>query len=172
MSEVVAQVRSGFQRIANNAPSLGIFYSSIHLAGWSAGAHLASMIVVDHGAEVSLKAPASLLLISGVYDLRPLLLTSANTDLALGLAEAKGNSPLDAQAPPRVSATAILWGARETDEFKRQSAMLHDAWRGTLDELLSIEIPNVHHYGAMDAFGQDGSIVFQTALRLLDVPHA
>src|SRR3954453_22204425 len=29
-------------------------------------------------------------------------------------------------------------------------------WRGTIDELVSIEIPDVHHYGAMHALGQDG----------------
>jgi arylformamidase len=172
MSEVVAQVRSGFQWIANNAGSIGISYSSVHLAGWSAGAHLASMIVVEDSCDVSLKTPASLLVISGVYDLRPLLLTSANVDLALDAAEATGNSPLFAKALPRARATVILWGARETDEFKRQSALLHDAWRGTIDELVSIEIPDVHHYGAMHALGQDGSMVFRTALRLLNVLHA
>jgi arylformamidase len=167
MTRVVAQVRAGFQWIANNAPSLGISYSSIHLAGWSAGAHLASMIVVEGRSDLTVQAPASFLGISGVYDLGPLLLTSANLDLGLNVAEAAANSPVNAKATPRIGAAAILWGALETDEFKRQSRLLQNTWRGSSRELLSMEISDVHHYGTMHALGQNGSMVFQVALELL-----
>jgi arylformamidase len=172
MTKVVAEVRAGFRWIANNAPSVGISYSTVHLAGWSAGAHLGSMIAVEGSCDLSVQAPVSFLAISGVYDLRPLLLTSANADLALDVAEATANSPVHAKTPPRTGSTAILWGARETDEFKRQSLLLHNAWRGSIGELISMEIPDEHHYGVMHALGQDGSTVFQIALKLLKLPNA
>jgi arylformamidase len=168
MTRVVEQVRAGFRWIANNARSLGISYSSVHLAGWSAGAHLACMVVLKGGSDLSVQGPLSFLGISGVYDLGPLLLTSANVDLGLNVTEATANSPVHAKTAPQGRAAAILWGALETEEFKRQSLLLHEAWRGSSGKVLSMEVPDVHHYGVMHALGQDGSMVFRAALGLLN----
>src|SRR5262245_10646439 len=43
MSKVVGQVRGACSWISGNASRWGIPFNRLHLAGWSAGAHLASM---------------------------------------------------------------------------------------------------------------------------------
>ena len=61
-------------------------------------------------------------LVSGVYDLRPLVHTSVNTILGLTAAEAESLSP--ALMPVRASTGApsvvVTWGDNETDAFKAQ----------------------------------------------------
>lgn len=60
------------------------------------------------------------LLVSGIYDVRPLVGTYINQALQLDALEANRMSP--ARLPMQACVpVAVLWGERETDEFKRQS---------------------------------------------------
>ena len=64
--------------------------------------------------------PAGLVLLSGIYDLRPLVGTYINDALRMDQLEAMTLSPALrdlAGFPP----TLVAWGEHETDEFKRQS---------------------------------------------------
>lgn len=92
------------------------------LSGSSAGAHLAaSMMAVDwraHGFDATPFSAAVLL--SGVYDLRPLVPTYINAPLGLDAASALHLSPLFAELPAAVPCS-LCWGERETAEFGEQS---------------------------------------------------
>ena len=84
------------------------------VAGSSAGAHLAAMVATERlrGA----------VLVSGIYDLEPLIGTSINSALGLDVAEAGRNSPMHRSLvgfPPSL----VCWGDNETDQFKRQSRL-------------------------------------------------
>ena len=65
--------------------------------------------------------------LSGVHDLKPLVLASMNTDLRLTNAEAARISPVNhislSEAP-----LLIAVGGAETSEFIRQARLLWDAW--------------------------------------------
>ena len=166
MSRVVAQVRSAYAWIAQNAARMGVPYNSIHLAGWSAGAHLAAMLLCGTGRTPSLPI-SSLFAISGIYDLRPIVETSANADLGLDLPEAARNSPICLSPAEPACPIGLAWGAGETTAFRNQSSSLAGVWRRQGAEIATLEVPKVHHYAVMHRLGDESSEVFAAGARLL-----
>ena len=107
------------------------------VAGSSAGAHLAAMV-----ANERLKGAV---LVSGIYELEPLIGTSINTALGLDVAEAARNSPMCrplAGFPPSL----ICWGDNETDQFKRQSRAFAQALHVAGAECSVFECPGRNHF--------------------------
>lgn len=88
------------------------------LAGSSAGAHLAMMCSRDPRLVGCIDA---LVLLSGVYDLRPLVATPTNDALGLDEARAAALSPLLLPVPDRVPPVLCATGGHEPPEFIRQS---------------------------------------------------
>jgi arylformamidase len=90
-------------------------FDRLVVAGSSAGAHLAAMTALTADGRVK-----GAVLVSGIYDLEPLIDTSINDALGLDAAAAAHNSPLRLPLqgfPPSL----VCWGENETDQFKRQS---------------------------------------------------
>lgn len=121
--------------------------------GHSAGGHLASAMVATDWASLYPKAPADLVpagyAISGVFDLAPLVGISVNQDLRLDAAEARRVSTALLRPPAgRVFDAAV--GALESDEFKRQSKLIADAWRQGGVETRYEEIGGANHFTVLD----------------------
>ncbi|ATA55588.1 esterase [Variovorax boronicumulans] len=90
----------------------------IVIAGSSAGAHLAAMLLA---ALDDIDAPLQgAVLLSGVYDLQPLVGTYINDKLGLDAPAALRLSPLFLPVTAHVPAV-VCWGENETEAFKRQS---------------------------------------------------
>ena len=95
----------------------------IILSGSSAGAHLAACVLQAAAKDEHGLTPETFskgILFSGIYDLQPLLETYINEPLKLDLSAAKAISPglrNNRNLPP----CTLVWGANETQEFKRQS---------------------------------------------------
>ena len=170
MAEVVRQVRSACAWIGANCSSYGISCREFHIGGWSAGAHLACMAAAmdADGAGRRSDAPeiASVLAISGVFDLRPLLRTSANVDLKLDAAEALRNSPVNVTPRPG-QRTALLWGGGETEAFREQSRAFLANWQSKGADIRADEIAKMHHYAVMNALAHEGTRVLKASLALL-----
>jgi arylformamidase len=107
------------------------------LAGSSAGAHLAAMVA--HG---RLKGAV---LVSGIYDLQPLIGTSINAALGLDAAEATRNSPLHRPLQGFPS-TVVCWGDNETDQFKRQGWAFAQALQAAGARCSVFECPGRNHF--------------------------
>ena len=90
-------------------------FDRLVVAGSSAGAHLAAMAALAADQRVK-----GAVLVSGIYDLEPLIGTSIDAALGLDPATAARNSPLrrPLEGFPR---SLVCWGENETDQFKRQS---------------------------------------------------
>ena len=146
IDEIVADVRTAFS-------SLGQSADRIHVCGWSAGAHLAAMLVAGGAPGIY-----SVLALSGIYDLRPLQHVSMNEDLRLDEATAARNSPLLLQ-PKTQPKIAVAAGALETPALRKQSRDFADAW-----QLNAQEIPGVHHYAIVTELGDERSALFATLL--------
>ena len=112
------------------------------LAGHSAGAHLAAMVALVHPAPLPLEL---VLLVSGVYDLRPLVHTSVNDPLGLDEAAAGSLSPmllpLAAGRPP----ASVVWGDHDTDAFAAQGRAFADRLGAP-----AVEIAGRHHFDVVD----------------------
>jgi arylformamidase len=142
VAQIADECRAAFALLVQRAPALGIDAARIVVAGSSAGAHLAAMVGLGpvHGAR-----PATLVLVSGVYWLDPLVGTSINAALGLDAASARAASPgmlpLDA-CPPAL----VAWGEIETGAFKAQSrafaALLAAAGRPSP----TLEVPGRNHF--------------------------
>ncbi len=108
--------------LGSRAESLGFDPSNVTLSGHSAGAHLATMVMATSSnalAQAGLRV-RNVILISGVFDLEPISLTSVNEPLQLSKVEVHDLSPcLNLPTPgPRYRVTVA---ERDTPEFIRQS---------------------------------------------------
>jgi arylformamidase len=95
--------------------------TSVTLSGHSAGAHLAAHVALARPAQFDL-----VVLVSGVYDLEPLVDTYINVALAMTSATARAWSVPVGSTPD--SPVVVAHGEHETDAFIDQSAALAEAW--------------------------------------------
>jgi arylformamidase len=91
---------------------------SVILGGHSAGAHLALGLAQRNEVD-------GLVLVSGVFDLRPLVPTTINEPLGLDDAEAFSLSPISAEFPFACKAE-VLVGGDESPSFEAQSKVAFD----------------------------------------------
>jgi len=115
--------------------------------GHSAGGHLTAAMVATDWRSLYPKAPADLVpagyAISGLFDLAPLTGLSMNQDLRLDAAEARRVSPLFWPLAPGRALDAVV-GDAESDEFKRQSRAVAQAWRQGNAQTRYQELPGNH----------------------------
>lgn len=129
----------------------------VRLAGHSAGGHLVARAMVGEALSFDVAARVERVVpISGLFDLRPLLLTTLNADLRLDAAEAAAESP--ALLMPRIGTRLVAWvGQAERSEFVRQSALIANVWRGLGAETDLVVEPDRHHFDVVDGLGDPGS---------------
>jgi arylformamidase len=148
VADMVVECRRAFTWLFQHAKALGVDASRIVVAGSSAGAHLAAMVALpgalpdSRGGWFAVRAAV---LVSGIYDLEPLVGTSVNKALALTPASAQQASP--ARLPLRgLPETLVCWGAVETEEFKRQSRDFAHALAAAGTPCESFEVPRRNHF--------------------------
>ncbi len=118
IGDMVSDAVEAMDFLVKQAHSLNISAENIIVTGNSAGAHLASMVAVQ-----GIHQPKGLCLLSGLYDLRPLLNTSIADTLALNAHAAYKYSPMLLE--PADLPAAIFAGGAETLVFKAQSEAFH-----------------------------------------------
>lgn len=141
ITQMVTECRQGLAKLAGHvAPS------AVVLVGHSAGAHLAAMI--------SLVRPSPLpivrtVLLSGVFDLRPLVRTSVNDALGLDVPSAAAISPLllPVGARPQV---VVAVGDNDTDAFRQQSSAYAAHLQSAGVAVMSTVCPRTHHFDIVD----------------------
>ena len=118
MSTIVGQIRKAVRWLAANISTYGGDAARFSISGHSAGAHLATF-TFSAGADVP--KPTSALLLSGVYDLRPLQSSYLQPLIGLTDQEVTTFSPLllSHEAGTRV---VVAYGELETDPFRNQGA--------------------------------------------------
>jgi acetyl esterase/lipase len=150
----IAQIVASLNFLVREADALGLDPAQLHISGHSAGGHLAAMALCDPAAP----PVASALLLSGLYDLKPLGHLPIGRLLGLDDVErAMRLSPLGRPRPGNVR-LAFAVGEGESEAFKRQSAMLATAWQAP-EPLIC---PG-HHFSLLD--GLNGGALLDLALR-------
>ncbi|WP_282170828.1 alpha/beta hydrolase [Ruegeria atlantica] len=130
LDQMVDECRDALLWLAENAFNLGFDPSRITLSGHSAGAHLVAMVMAtsaDALARAGLRV-RDVILISGVYDLEPISLTSVNDPLQLTPVEVHDLSPI-LHLPPPGPRYHVTVAERDTPEFIRQSRDYAEALR-------------------------------------------
>ncbi|MEL6965160.1 MAG: alpha/beta hydrolase [Pseudomonadota bacterium] len=132
----------------------------LHLAGHSAGGHLATRSAYAGGL---LNRLAKIVSISGVHDLRPLLKTSMNLDLHLDNDEACAESPALHHPPDDIDVTCWV-GADELPTFRWQNHLLAEAWGLLGAKAEAVEAAGKHHFSVVEDLADPGSELTQTLL--------
>lgn len=167
LDEIVEDARASLLFLIENAERLGIDPKQVHLVGNSAGGHLAALLAAD----ANLPPAASLTLISGLFDLDPLLEASANNWLRLDRDTARRLSPVHSLPPASVPVT-VCCGGLETEAFKFQSSLYAKACLQNGNSVGQFESPGKNHIqviGDLDEpnsrlFGELESTIQSTAL--------
>jgi arylformamidase len=149
LSEIAPQVAAAIGAAAAQVSG------PIHLAGHSAGGHLATQMIVEATPlpEALQRRLRKIVSISGLHDLRPLMKTAMNATLRLDLAEARSQSAALQEPRPGVDLTCWV-GAEERPEFVRQNALLANVWTG-FDVLVDrVEEAGRHHFDVVEGLAE------------------
>lgn len=117
---MVGQVARALGFLQKQAGELGFDPNRITVAGHSAGAHLAAIQATLAQPPFDPRGLEHLLLLSGIFDLDPIPLTSINDPLGLDAERAHALSPMFLAPTARPRATVAV-AERDTKEFRRQS---------------------------------------------------
>ena len=120
--------------------------------GHSAGAHLATaglFRILNANPEMS--ANFELLMLSGVFDLEPMMFTKVNDWLKLDPQRVLQQSPI-CSIPPKSPPLHAFVGGNEPDVFMRQSLDMTGAYakKGFASRLTSL--PGRHHFSVLEEF--------------------
>jgi arylformamidase len=113
------------------------------LAGSSAGAHLAAMCARDAVVAPQLHGVA---LLSGVYDIRPLVVTPTNDALHLDENTAARVSPQLLNSSSQLRNALLAVGQHESSEFIRQNAEYAEHLSQVGTEVESVVVPQRDHF--------------------------
>jgi arylformamidase len=166
---IVEQCRRAIASLHRQAATLGFDARRIYVAGSSAGAHLAAMLLmgdwpVAHGVPDDVVAGGVLL--SGIYDLEPLMGTYIDAALHLTAGDAAALSPLRLKKGRPVK-TIVAWGENETGEFKRQSRAFAAALGSSGFPVSSFEVAGTNHFDIVFGLAHRGSVLGEATLELI-----
>lgn len=155
IGDIVEQIRAACTVLARetNAPVI--------VSGHSAGGHLAACMLATE-AHVP-----SAYVISGVFELAPLIGTTINDKLGLDAAEAEALSPLFWPAPEGKILDAVV-GGTESEEFLRQSAAMVTAWREDGVNTRYEEIEDANHFTVIAPLADANSAMCERLKQLVD----
>lgn len=142
----------------------------VALAGHSAGAHLAAMLLSCRWKELADGLPvqplAGALAVSGLYDLEPLRHTpSLQADLQLTPASVARLSPAFFPRPKGAPLYAVV-GLDESDEFLRHTRLIREVWGPTAVPVCET-LPGANHFTVLNNLVDPAGRLHDLALRLL-----
>jgi arylformamidase len=166
MDTVVAEVRAGLAWLYRHAPAHGCDPARLHIAGHSAGGHLAAMALATDWRRFGLPEDVirGVCAISGVFDLEPIRLCYLNEVVGLDEAEARRNSPLHQTLHGRCPVIVAV-GELETNAFHEQSQAFatrleRDGWPCQL-----LVQPAVDHFGIVMSMAEADAPLVQAIAR-------
>ena len=169
IADIVRQQLQALAWLYRHADTYEFDQDRIVVAGHSAGAHLAAMMMAAIWPTFDPALPPDLvkggILLSGIYDLEPVRHAEfANVDLKLTERDIAPLSPAQMpQAHPAPFITAV--GGLESEEFKRQTALLAQTWQS--GHRADVPVPEANHMTICDAFGTPDHPLCEASLRLL-----
>jgi arylformamidase len=149
------------------------YHTRMLVLGHSAGGHLTAALLATDWSSLDPAAPNDLVpagyAISGVFDLMPLIYVSMNQDFRLDEEGARKNSPVSWPAPRGLVLDAVV-GARESNEFLRQSRLIADEWGKAGVATRYEEIAEANHFTVLDPLTDPNSAMVARLLALMPQP--
>ncbi|NXP91572.1 KFA formamidase, partial [Passerina amoena] len=187
MDTMVLQVRRSLAFLVEQYPRI----RGIYLCGHSAGAHLAAMVLATDWAEFQVvpdikgsvstsqnrvgrrtglhwsPLPPGAVLVSGLYDLEPILHTYVNDALNMSREVAQRNSPMRLVTPAAPTACEVLVAVAQHDspEFRRQSQEYSQALRAAGWSVSLLDLAGVDHFDVIERLSEDSYVLTQVGRR-------
>lgn len=169
IADIVLQQLRALAWLYRNAETYDFNPRRIVVAGHSAGAHLTAMMMSAVWPVFGNDLPPDLvkagILMSGVYDLEPVRHAEfVNVDLKLNEKSIEFLSPStipQAHPAPFISA----FGALESEEFKRQTALIEKSWH--TNHRARIALPESNHLTICDAFATPSHPLWEASIDLI-----
>ncbi|XP_078081827.1 kynurenine formamidase isoform X6 [Mustelus asterias] len=164
----------------STAPALLIYFhggywqllSGVYLCGHSAGAHLGAMVLCTDWAEFGISPDIKgALLVSGIYDLCPIVHTSANDPLQMTEGDALRNSPLQfVNTMKRQGGNCeivVSVAQHDSDEFKKQSQEYYQAVKAAGLNVCFHDVPNTDHFDIIEKLTEEDYELTQVLLKMV-----
>ena len=166
LPDMVAELRRAVLWLIENAKSFGGDPTRLHVIGHSSGGHLTSALLTTDWQ--SLGGPASPLktgaCVSGMYELRPVLLSARSAYVKLTPQEEDALSAirhLDRVCCPIL----VVYGDRESPEFQRQGREFAAALRTRRLQSAELVLPGCNHFEGIRTMIDPGSALARAVLR-------
>jgi len=169
IEEIVRQTRASGAFLWRNPDVHGGDVTKMHVSGHSAGGHLAAMLMATDWPGFEDGLPADMIksgvLLSGIHDLAPILRVSVQEDVRLTPDDVLRFSPLT-MTPATKAPMAIAVGGDESEEFRRQSRDLAEAWKKHAP-VEHVELPGLNHFSILTDTASADSELTGIRLRLM-----
>ncbi len=167
LTDMADQCRRAIAWVAKNARGFGGNAERIYLSGHSSGGHLAGVMLTTDWAKQG--APDNVikggLAVSGMYDMRAVLLSARSSYVKISADEETALSALRNLDKVRCP-IGVAFGAGESPEFKRHAKSFADALRGqgrVASALLEGE--GMNHFEIIETLGRPDGLLGRFALQ-------
>jgi arylformamidase len=169
IEEITRQQLRALAWLYQNAARYEYDRDRIVVAGHSAGAHLAAMMMAARWNEYDTALPANLvkagILMSGLYDLDPVRYAEfVNVDLKITEDNALRLSPGYMPQPHAIPFITSV-GDLESAEFKRQTSLIASQWQSAHQG--DIALQGINHLTICDMFALRGHPLFEQTCTLI-----
>jgi arylformamidase len=139
---------------------------AVVVTGHSAGGYLAAAYLAEDWSARGLPANPikSVVSLSGVFDVTPLIKTSLNSGLRLDEAQAKALN-LIAITPRSKAKLALAVGQNESSEFHRQSSDLGKSWAVLRPQVL--DVTGANHFTMVDSLATKTGVLNRLAVEMM-----
>ncbi|XP_061080866.1 kynurenine formamidase-like isoform X2 [Conger conger] len=168
MDLMVSQVRRSIVSLVQQFSNI----SGVYLCGHSAGAHLAAMVLCTDWSQYGITPQIKgAFLVSGIYDLLPILSTYVNGPLKMTEEVALRNSPICLIPELKHSSSAchivIVVGQHDSPEFWKQSDDFFKALKSSDLKVTFEDVPNTDHFSVIEQCVDSDSHLTQLLLNMM-----
>ncbi|CAN5547101.1 alpha/beta hydrolase [soil metagenome] len=166
MDEMVASCRNAMLWLQQNLAAFNADPQQVYVAGHSAGAHLASMLMEKEWAKSIQNPIKGICVISGLFDLHPIQLSYVNEALQMNKEMAIRNSPIDL-VPAQDCPVLVAAGAAETAEFQDQSRKFYNNWKNKKASVELMELHGLNHFSILDSLVDENALLHKAIVKLM-----
>lgn len=173
IDEISRQARAAVAWVLRHIDRYGGDPERVVVGGHSAGGHLTAMCLqTDWAGEYGLQQDPlrGAVMVSGLYDLRPLRFSNMQPMLQLDDGVIQRNSPLF-HVKKSTTPALITWGGDEPNEFQRQSETYLERWKDVGNRAKKWAQPGANHFNAIYGFEDPKSALSQWVLQAATEPR-
>lgn len=156
---MVEQVRRALAWVRSHAARFGGDPARLHLCGYSSGAQMAASALLAPFGQAP-EPVKGLTLISGAYDLEPVLLSARSAYVKLSAEEAHALSP-QRHVAKLTCPVFMAYGDNDTDEFQRHSREMAAAVEGVGQLAGLLRLADLNHFEIVEELGKPDSRLAQ-----------